>query len=393
MCTAISHQEATALSRTHNLRILHIASGDLWAGAEAQLYVLAKTLHCSCGATVSVVLLNHGKLECNLRKLDIKVTVLNEKQLNSLQILSMLIRTIRDQQPDVIHTHRTKENILGSAAAFLAGNIPSIRTTHGAPEHYAPWQQVPKHLIRALDWLSGRFIQRRIIAVSENLADIMEGSFPANRIRVIENGIDLKIATNHGKTINEPIAIEKNSYNIGFAGRLVPIKRVDILIATAKYMLDKYPHLKVSFHIYGEGPLGGKLKSLSDELGTGDTVYFEGHSNDIARSLKTIDVLLITSDHEGLPMILLEAMALRVPIIAHAVGGIPNLLNQGSCGILIQKQLASEYGDAIHRLLKDQGKYNIIREKAFTRVTGKYSAEEKAHAYMRVYSSITKNNS
>lgn len=155
-------------------RVLHIASGDLWAGAEAQLFTLAKALHCKTDVSVSVVLLNHGKLENQLRSIGINTTVLDKSRLNVLNIMRQIIHTIREQRPDIIHTHRTKENILGSFAAFFAGRVPSLRTAHGATERCPSWWEIPKRLINALDWFCGRFMQQKVIAVSEDLSNILK---------------------------------------------------------------------------------------------------------------------------------------------------------------------------------------------------------------------------
>ncbi|VAW89721.1 hypothetical protein MNBD_GAMMA17-2069, partial [hydrothermal vent metagenome] len=85
--------------------------------------------------TVSVILLNHGTLEDKLREQNICVEVLDETELSSIRIFTSLIKALKRLKPNIIHTHRNKENILGSIAAKIAGNMPSLRTAHGAPEH------------------------------------------------------------------------------------------------------------------------------------------------------------------------------------------------------------------------------------------------------------------
>ena len=122
------------MDKPPNINVLHIASGDLWAGAEVQLFTLAKALNNRKDIDISVVLLNHGMLEQKLLNEGIDVNVLDESTLNGFQILLQLIYIVREIKPDVIHTHRVKENVLGSVAA-LFNNIPTIRTQHGAPEH------------------------------------------------------------------------------------------------------------------------------------------------------------------------------------------------------------------------------------------------------------------
>ena len=155
-------------------------------------------------------------------------------------------------------------------------------------------------------------------------------------------------------------------------------------------MLNDKPELDLSFHIFGDGPLLDSLQSLSNELGIDDKVYFEGHKDHLAQELSGIDMLLMTSDHEGLPMIILEAMALRIPVIAHAVGGIPVLLDHGNCGLLVTDQSDAGYAAAIVRLIESPDLRARITENAYRRVIDTYSAENNAAQYESVYLTIAK---
>jgi len=378
------------VNNTSTPRILHIASGDLWAGAESQLFTLVTTLHKSLGITVSVVLLNHGILEDRLTKAGIEVIVLDETSLNAFQILRRLIHVINEQRPDVIHTHRIKENILGSIAALFAGKTPSLRTVHGAPEHYPSWKQGSKRMIRYLDRLSGRLLQDRVIAVSGDLAGILKDEFPPEIIHGIENGLDLQ--SFQEPVIEQPTGVSKvpGTFNVGIAGRLVPVKRVDLFIHTVRYILDHYPDMKTSFHIIGDGPQRNDLEKLSRGLNTNHIIHFEGHCSDIARKLRDLDILMLTSDHEGLPMVLLEAMALKVPIIAHATGGIPVLLDNGSCGALVEEHSPKGYAREVYRLSLSPMILSDITARALERVETHYSAEHNARAYLSQYNQIRK---
>ena len=179
------------LDNTRPIRVLHIASGDLWAGAEVQLFTLAKALKDNTNTIVEIILLNHGMLEKKLLSSGINVIVLDESKLGGFAILWKLSRLINRIQPDVIHTHRIKENILGSVAARLNGNIPTLRTSHGAPEHTPLWKHLPKRTIHWLDYICGRYLQQAIVAVSEDLAEKLRNRFPSNKIHVIKNGVDL----------------------------------------------------------------------------------------------------------------------------------------------------------------------------------------------------------
>ena len=374
--------------KPRKLHILHIVSGDLWAGAEVQLFTLAKALYHYTPAALSVVILNRGKLEQELCKTGIRVMVLDESELNTFQLLRQLGRIVRELRPDVIHTHRTKENILGSITARLGGDIPSIRTAHGAQEHRHDWYNIPKQTIRFLDWFTGRYMQHRIIAVSEDLAGTLAQTFPPAKIRVIENGIDAESLSQSLTLTETKPPLKEPILKIGIVGRLVHVKRIDLFIQTARLLHDHYPDLKVSFHIFGDGPLREDLETLSRSLDTSRFVHFEGYCENITREILTLDILMMTSDHEGLPMVLLEAMALQTSIIAHKVGGIPNLLGNGTCGVLVDKHTPSGYAKAIYRLTTNpDNRYKLVKN-AYVRVKSRYSSGENALSYYEQYTEL-----
>ncbi|HHO59340.1 MAG TPA: hypothetical protein ENJ64_03790, partial [Thiotrichales bacterium] len=256
----------------HRVSVLHISSGDLWAGAEVQLFTLANALKNHTPTHVTLVLFNHGVLEQKLRNSGFAVHVLDESQLNGLQILWRLIKIIRKVQPDIVHTHRTKENILGSCAAFFSGNLPSLRTAHGAAEFKLAWHQLPKRLIHFMDYFCGRFLQKKIIAVSADLAVKLENAFPREKIDVIENGVDIDALLHDVSPAATLSSIQASTLKIGIAGRLVPVKRVDLFIEAAALLMQSRPDLDVSFHIYGDGPLRNTLENqlaaLNQKQGT-----------------------------------------------------------------------------------------------------------------------------
>ncbi len=377
-------------SAQKTIHVLQIVSGDLWAGAEVMLYTLASTLHKELNTRVSIVILNPGILEKKLRDCGLDVFVIDESQYNIRQILQQLNRIIGELQPDVIHSHRIKENILGSIASWQSGRIPSLRTVHGASEHRPPLYKPHKHILLLLDWLCGRYYQRYIVAVSPDLAHKLEHTFPENRIKTIENGIDIDALTQ--VRIKQAI-IEKQSstnrhFRIGIAGRLVAVKRVDLFIQSAIYFKQHYPEYSVDFYIYGDGPLLNDLQAQVKNHQAENYIHFAGHCDDIAQQLQTLDTLLMTSDHEGLPMILLEAMCLKVPIIAHAVGSIPYLLDQGQCGLLVHEHQSETFAEAIHQRLTHPKQSQKLTQNAFERVKQHYSSRQTAENYLQLYKQL-----
>lgn len=388
---AIHHSaESNLPGSTRHPHVLHLASGDLWAGAEVQLFILATTLASDLQMPVSVVLLNHGVLEARLRESGIMVVVLDEARLGIFGIIRQLTGIIKSQGVDVIHTHRVKENIIGSIAGLLAGRIPSMRTMHGMPEQPPRWWQLRRILIRQADRLCGRYLQSRIIAVSAELAARLDRIYPHDKIIVIQNGVDVTTMAGIRAARGQGSPDRPTIFRIGIACRLVAVKRVDLFIKAARYYMDHYTDTSTEYCIYGDGPLREELEQLNRETGTDSAVRFAGHVSDIHSELTGLDVLMITSDHEGLPMILLEGMSLGIPVVAHATGGMPDVLDQGDCGVLVTMHTPRGYAEAMRCLLSDPQMRSDIASRAIQRVANHFCAKLNGRRYLAVYSDLSR---
>ena len=347
------------------------------------LLTLAKALNNEPQTQVSVVIFNPGVLEQKLRELAIPVYIIDESRHHLFSLINQLNRIIDEIAPDVIHSHRMKENIVGSISAWQQGRIPCLQTLHGKYEHRAPLYQLHKHIKPFLDWFVARYYQRYIIAVSPELSDELTQYFPDKKIKTIENGIDIEAIIAAGGPAGQ--AENASTYHFAIAGRLMPVKRVDLFIQAAALLHEQQPEVNAHFHIFGDGPLLEELQLLAKNEATEARIHFEGHCNNIPQKLSQMHALLMTSDHEGLPMVLLEAMCLHTPIIAHAVGGIPHLLEHGQCGTLVTEHHAQGFADAIKQLIRQPEHSRKMAEKAFQRVHEHYSATQTARTYLSTY--------
>jgi glycosyltransferase involved in cell wall biosynthesis len=374
-------------SRTERgLRVVHLASGDLWGGAEAQLYALAKELNRSAAITLHVILLNYGMLERRLADQEVAVTVLDETQLNSLQILRRVYRLLAVTRPHIVHTHRQKENVIGSLAALFVGNCKSIRTVHGAAEFtLRPWQ-VHKIIYQSLDWFCGRFLQDRIVGVSDELGTLLASRFTPRKIKVIQNGVDVDELVKQSQT---PVDLPgpTKAFKVAFVGRLVPVKRVDLFIEIAKQLLSE-DRERYRFYVFGDGPLQQEVEEQIHKLQIDPYIYRMGFRKDLPAYLASMNMLVITSDHEGLPISLLEAMALGVPVVAHAVGGIPQVLDKGAYGELVNIQMPTAYAQKIRALAESNGVTRRERKDGTDVVSKCYSASGAASTYTELYKSL-----
>ncbi|RKZ65104.1 MAG: hypothetical protein DRQ44_08510, partial [Gammaproteobacteria bacterium] len=233
--------------------------------------------------------------------------------------------------------------------------------------------------------LLARYCQRNIIAVSPDLAEILKKKFPESKVLTIANGIDIESLR---RNVSPHSTNDNGHYHIGIAGRLTPVKRVDLFIDSAVYLKQHHSELSIEFHIYGDGPLHDALQTQIQSHQAESYIQLEGHCDNIHQKLQTLDALVMTSDHEGLPMILLEAMSLQVPIIAHATGGIPFLLNQGRCGILVHEHTAEAFSEAILQLLNKPALQQQLTQQALEHVNQYFSAKSTAEAYLKVYKTL-----
>lgn len=358
-------------------------SGDLWAGAEVQTYTLISHLVGMPDVRVAAALMNEGELADRLRGIPVEVFLMDERRLGALRILAHLRAVMEAWRPDVVHTHREKENILGSLANRLTGNVPSVRTVHGWVEHQSRGglARMRRAVLSALDRWCARTLQQRVIAVSKELAIKVARELPAERIAVVENGVDRTALLAELRTaqfrMSKPAAT-----HVGIVGRLVEVKRVDLFLHAAALLCAQQGR-DWRFHVFGDGPLRARLEELSDRIGLAEAVTFHGHRSDVATCIAGLDAVVICSDHEGMPMVALEAAALGVPTVAHAVGGLTEVIPQE---FLVTRHDASGYADGLRRALQDNGRE--IAARGTLQVLTQYSAASNADRIRGLYEQV-----
>jgi len=217
--------------------VLHVASGDLWAGAEVQLFNLLKQLRSRPDVEPRAVLMNDGELARQLRQQEVPVTVLDESRMNVLKLAAGLRTVMQDFRPEIVHTHRQKENVLGSLMNSLTTRSVCVRTSHGAAEHRPRGlRRLHKRLFFALDEFCGRHLQQRVIAVSTALGADMAAIFGRERVVVVENGIDIQ-ALESGTEIADFRRPAPAGTHLGIVGRREKVKRVDLFLGMAKLLI------------------------------------------------------------------------------------------------------------------------------------------------------------
>ncbi|WP_434049283.1 glycosyltransferase [Marinobacter salarius] len=359
--------------------VTHVVSGDLWAGAEVQVYNLCRALQATDQISPTAVVFNTGILHDKLRELDIPVTLADETKLGPIAIARSIASHCREHKTGIVHTHGFKENVLGILGKELARVPASVRTVHGNPETAFTLKRPHKWLVQKLDIVLGRLRQQAIIAVSTQLEVTLGRLFPG-KVHKIYNFIDVDNTRHEWKI---PTETDSKTPRIGIVGRLVPVKRVDIFIRTMA-LLNQHGRACQGI-IIGSGPLEPELRQLAIDLGISDRIVFTGFVSPAAAEMTKLDVLLMTSDHEGLPMTLLEALALEIPVVAHHVGGIPEVLGNGRCGWLVKDHSPEGYTRAITQIFAEGTGRRHKTDSGLMHVRQLFGVEANTVKYTDVY--------
>jgi glycosyltransferase involved in cell wall biosynthesis len=210
--------------------------------------------------------------------------------------------------------------------------------------------RIDKQAIRGLDRYAERHWQQASVAVSDELGQRLRTEHPEIAIEVIHNGIDLD-ALSTLRERHRARRVGQGPKRVAFLGRLVPVKRVDLFLELARKCLDGGGD-ELTFDVVGEGPLAAELQGLADRLGLQERVTFHGFRSDALALLADVDALVFTSDHEGTPMAALEAIAIGVPVVARAVGGLPELLSGVTGCRLVEGGEPAAFAAAVRAVLE-----------------------------------------
>jgi L-malate glycosyltransferase len=382
--------EARSISPTGpSLRICHVMSADLWAGAEVQLATTAAYMAGQPGISMTAVLFNDGPLADRLRQLGIPVEIVDERTTSAVGILRRLTRFFKAHDVDVVHTHRYKDSVLGTIAAKLAGVPHVVRTVHGLREPMTGWARLRFALYEALDRFTLLCFADLVIAVSLRMADTLRAAgYRPTTVTHIHNGVDLTAMSptrpRHG--VRRELGIDSETLVIGAAGRLSAVKGHVHLLRAARLAIERRGHTKVL--IVGGGPLDGALRDEAARLGIADACVFLGARSDVHDLIAAMDIFVLPSLDEGIPMALLEAMALGVPVVATAVGGVPEVVEDRVTGMLVVPRDEQALADACLRLAADRAWAAAIAARGRRLVEERFSHERSGRALLAAYRSV-----
>jgi len=284
-----------------------------------------------------------------------------------------LARYLRDSRTALVHAHLPISGVVARLAGRLAG-VPVLYTEHNLHERYHP-------LTRRLNLWTWP-LQERVVAVSGQVREsILRHAGDRVPVEVVRNGIPLD------RFRPDP---QIDAIVVGTTAVFRPQKRLGDWLRAARALVERNretgPGLR--FLLVGDGPLRGSLERQAGELGLGDHVLWVGLRDDVRPDLAAMDVYLSSSDFEGLPLALLEAMALELPVVATAVGGVPEVVVPEETGVLVAPRQPEDLAEAVQRLIESPELRRRMGRKGRRRVETSFGIDRMTRRLEAIYSEL-----
>ncbi len=300
--------------------------------------------------------------------------------------LRKIKRYIKDGDFDIVHTHLIHGDIYGTVAARLAHAPHIISSKHGY-DNYENTSAFYK-----INGLLSPFVER-VITISNALQEKVNKSdmIPKRKMVTVHYGLDcneyLKKSKVDEKTIRAELNLRDNHFNFASVGRLVDVKGYPFLIKAVKKMkLEGYSDFTVL--IMGDGPLKDDLLNLSVEMGVGELVRFLGRREDVSSILSISDAFVLPTLGEGFGLVILEAMAHRLPVISTTTMAIPEIVVEGETGLLVEPKSVDELAHAMKSFIDDRELAKKMGEAGFLRLKGSFTIPDMVSKTEEIYMEV-----
>jgi glycosyltransferase involved in cell wall biosynthesis len=362
------------------MKLVHVLAPAMFGGLERVVHALAAGQQRRHHEVHVIVLREPGTAEpliaAQLRESNVAVISVVLPSRAYWTQLRILHEHFARLAPDVIHTHGYLPDVL---SMLLMPRISARRvsTVHGfiggtRRGRFYEWLQC-----RAYRWVDA-------VAVSQKLAkDLVQRGVPVGRVHFIANAA-VAIENPLGRAAaRERLGIPSAAFSIGWVGRVSREKGLDVLIDALPALSEL--HARVT--VIGDGPKRAELDESARQIGDATAIAWAGVIPDAARLLRAFDVLVISSRTEGTPMILLEAMAIGVPVVTTAVGGIPDVVTNDEA-ILVPSENPVALAAAIQSVHDDRDAAMERAQRAVLRLATSFSAENWLTQYDRLYETL-----
>lgn len=373
-------EQQTTPSQSRKLRLLQITHDLDLGGLQQVVYNLCRTIDRSRFDIFVLCLREKGCFADDVEALGVPVYLLEQKT-DGADYLAFLkvANLLKTLKIDVIHTHNTQPFFDGTVGALIAGVKTIVHT-----DHARSFPDKTRYMVA--EWLMSHFAYKVVGCSAHTSAQLIKyEKISPKKIVTIPNGID---GSRFQIEIDEPakraeLGIKKSGPILGVAVRLSEQKGISYLLQAMPAVLVKHPD--ATLVIAGDGDLKAQLEAETETLNIADSVIFAGARKDIPELLQLFDIYVMPSLWEGLPMILLEAMAAGCPIIASDVGGNSSAVIHGQTGMLVAAKDVSGLSDAVIRLLTQPELRAEFADNARQLFQRQFSAGSMTTRYEKLY--------
>jgi glycosyltransferase involved in cell wall biosynthesis len=361
-------------------RVLHVIDSLHLGGAQEVVLNLA-----TCGSPrfrhEVATLHGRGIYWNRLREAGIKVHSLSPHKFLPLY-LATLPALLLAKRPDILHCHLIPSNIIAKPLGALLGVPLILNHDHTNDPH-----RINNKLLLALDKSTNRFA-RHLIAVAAACQNflIQHESIPPEKITLVPNAIDLRRFSPRKADRTESrkkFGLPLDAKVIAGVGRLNAQKNFSLFLDIAAALAPRFPEAR--FLLAGEGPEEILLREKARSLGLADRIVFAGYVADTRQAYVAADLLLMPSRFEGLPMTLLEAMAMGLPVVASKLDGIAEVIEDGREGFLVESTDAAGFVERCATLLENPAKSPEFAANARAKIEARYSVERMTSAVEAIY--------
>lgn len=373
--TRSAYHDRVAAPHTIVQVLLNLGKGGMEAMAVDLSVALSERGH----RVVVLALDAGGEHETVLRAAGVPYRVLGGRRIRDPLHHWRLARLLRAEKAGIVHTHHFATLVQSGIAARAAGARRLVHTEHSF--EYLRERGDHRLALRCLSYLADS-----LVAVGSTMEhyyrDVVR--VPATRLSVVVNGID---ADRHERVADLRAARARlglpHGVLVGTAGRLFPEKDYGVLIRAAHHASASVPELQLV--IVGDGTERHALEALAAELGMRDRVHFLGWRNDVAQLLPLLDIFVLSSRHEGLPLVVLEAMASRLPILSTPVGDLPIVAPADEAALFFPVGDVPALAARITQLAADATLRARLGAAGAARVRALYSRDRMVDRYLELY--------
>lgn len=362
------------------MKILQLRSSDLFSSPER--LIIGQCRYLTDYEFVCASFSRHGHTNRFLKECEaagITTEHIPESCTGDIRVIGHIRKLITKHAIDLVVTHDYKSNLYG----HLASKKPGVE--HIAYFHGRTSEDAKVKLYNLIDWCMLRRITR-VITVSELTKQLMvDKGVAADKISVVVNGVDPEMLSIKNRPPHDERSLcdENAVRQIVAAGRFSHEKGFDILLEAIHRIKDQSPPFVL--HLYGLGPTEDSLRSLTNRLGLDDVVRFCGFVDDILPVFREMDFLVLSSRSEGMPVVVLEAWSQQLGVVATRVGGIPEMIEDGRDGLLVNSEDIQGLSQKILWGLTHVDEMSQFGVRGYELVKERYNYAAQAEALREVY--------